>query len=208
MEMSYRQLEVILAAFLSVHPERLGTFRSRLKQLQRLEFPDGVNIGRGTRMTYGATHLLQLAVAFELIGTGMPAKTATETVNAYWPRFKAAFGRAYRWMDNGEGNETFVCFGGRPIVDGDKFPAESVTIQNRDSLLNRTMVEGANTPGRAGLIVIRADYMFRRVNQLAQDVGQVGSPLWNTPEYGVWANERERNPQWWDDAGGMPAGLF
>ena len=119
MELSYRQLEGILAAYLAVHPDKLSTFRSRMKQLQRLEFPPGVNIGRGVRMTYSAEHLLQLAVAFEVIGAGLAAKVATETVAQYWDRFQAAFGRAHAKLGYRSNFATFVCIEGQPPVQPD-----------------------------------------------------------------------------------------
>lgn len=199
MELSYRQLEATLAAYLGVHPDRLGTFRSRLKQLQRLEFPAGVNIGRGTRMNYGTEHLLQLAVAFELIGTGMPAKTATQTVLQYWPRFEAAFGRVHRASANKEGGETFVSIVGRPLLDGDKFPDECVTVQD-DQTLMEDIVGRMATTARAGVILVRADQLFQRINRLAEEVGQVPCAVWGNPDYERWSKSREQTRRWWDFA--------
>lgn len=204
MKLSYRQLEAILAAYLNVHPDKVATFRSRMKQLQRLEFPMGVNIGRGVRMTYSAEHLLQLAVAFEVIGTGVPAKAATELVSQYWERFRAAFGRAHSRLGYQSDFETFVCIAGRPPVAPDRISPEPVTVHDLTSLTEQVLCfPRPESAGRAGMQIIRADYLFERVNRLAGDVGQVRQPKW-TREYGDWAKQRDNDQQLWDYADGGP----
>jgi hypothetical protein len=90
MELTYRQLEITLSAALRIKPDRVGTFRSRIKQLQRLEFPSGVNVGRGTKMAYSAEHLFKLGFAFELIGAGLPAMLAARIVEKNWHKFGAS----------------------------------------------------------------------------------------------------------------------
>lgn len=91
MEMTYKQLEKALISYFKIKPDREGTFRSRIKQLQRLEFPSGVNVGRGTKMTYTGEHLFKLTVAFELLSSGLPALAATQLVELHWPAFQGAF---------------------------------------------------------------------------------------------------------------------
>lgn len=91
MELSYGQLEATLAGHFRIHPDRIGTFRSRIKQLQRLQFPPGVNIGRGARMLYSGEHLFQLVMAFELIGFGLPAMSACSLVERHWEQFSAGY---------------------------------------------------------------------------------------------------------------------
>lgn len=91
MELTYRQLETTLAAHLQINPDRISTFRSRIKQLQRLEFPGGVNIGRGAKMAYTGEHLFKLVTAFELIGIGLSAQFVTELVELHWKKISAAY---------------------------------------------------------------------------------------------------------------------
>lgn len=90
MELSYKQVEKILMSYFRILPDRDGTFRSRIKQLQRMEFPQGVNVGRGTKMLYGGEHLFKLVSAFELIGAGLPAQAATTFVDRHWWAFSGA----------------------------------------------------------------------------------------------------------------------
>lgn len=204
MKLSYRQLEAILAAYLGVHPDRVSTFRSRMKQLQRLEFPVGVNIGRGVRMTYTAEHLLQLAVAFEVIGSGLAAKAATDLVTTYWERFQAAFGRAHSKTNYGSGFETFVSVAGKPIISSDGYQDVPVSVHDLGSLSEEVLCKPtAGSPGRAGLLIIRADYLFERINRLAGDIGQVRNPKW-TKDYTDWAKAREEHHQIWDYSDGGP----
>ena len=205
MKLSYRQLEAILAAYLNVHPDRIGTFRSRIKQLQRLEFPSGTNIGRGSRMSYTAEHLLQLAVAFEVIGAGLAAKAATDLVTRYWDRFQAAFGRAHSKLNYQSDSETFVCVLGKPPVTPEREIDDPVSVHDLTSLSERILCfPRPDSPSRAGLLLIRADYMLERINRLSGDIGQVRHPKWS-PEYREWAQAREAHQQIWDYAdGGSP----
>lgn len=204
MELTYRQLEAILAAYLSVHPDKIGTFRSRMKQLQRLEFPSGVNIGRGVRMTYTAEHLLQLAAAFEVIGTGVAAKAATDLVTRYWERFQAAFGRAHSRLGFREDFETFIHVAGKPPVLPENSSGDVVSVHDLTSLTEQVLCSPRpDISSRAGMQILRADYMLERINRLAGDVGQVRRPKWS-PEYGVWSKKRDEDQQFWDYADGGP----
>ena len=201
-KLSYRQLEAILAAYLGVHPDKMFTFRSRMKQLQRLEFPAGVNIGRGIRMTYTAEHLLQLAAAFEVIGAGLAAKAATDVVSQYWDRFQAAFGRAHSKLSFKSDFETFVCIAGKPPVAPEREVGDPVSVHDLTSLTEQVLCfPRPDHQARAGMIIIRADYMLERVNRLAGDIGQVRNPKWAT-EYGEWASKRDGDQQLWDYADG------
>lgn len=95
--MTYKAMEAVLVGHFNIAPERVGTFKSRIKQLQRLGFPGGVNTGRGVKMSYTLEHLFKLVTAFELIGAGMPAERATSIVTHHWDKF--AFGYASAWLN-------------------------------------------------------------------------------------------------------------
>lgn len=91
MELSYGQLETTLAQHLRIQPDRIPTLKSRIKQLQRLEFPPGVNVGRGSKMSYTGEHLFQMVTVFELLGFGIPAKSACEITMRHWNVFAGGF---------------------------------------------------------------------------------------------------------------------
>lgn len=209
LQLTYRQLETTLAAYLEVHPDDMPRFRSRIKQLQRLEFPAGVNIGRGVRMSYTAVHLLQLAVAFELIGTGLPAKTATDLVINYWERFESAFGRAFSRQKSPDWDPTYVCIPGQPPIPATKSPRVWVTVHDQKSLTTEVLHKPKTLgKGRAAMQILQVGYLFERINQLAVDVGHVQFAT-SSAEYGRWRDAREAwlktdgFDRGWDYADGM-----
>lgn len=91
MQLSYGQLEMTIAQHLRIQPDRIPTLKSRIKQLQRLEFPPGVNVGRGAKMTYTGEHLFQMVTVFELLNFGLPAKTACELTTRHWEEFAGGY---------------------------------------------------------------------------------------------------------------------
>lgn len=92
--LSYAQLENTLAEHFRVAPGRRKKFRMRVKQLQRLHWPRGVNNGRQSRMSYTAQHVLELAFVFELIELGLPPDRAISQVTIWWDWLRRAFLRA------------------------------------------------------------------------------------------------------------------
>lgn len=193
-----------MTAYLNVHPDKVGTFRSRLKQLQRLEFPAGVNIGRGVRMTYSAEHLLQLAAAFEVIGAGLAAKAATDLVSEHWTAFQTAFGRAHHRIAYGSDAETYICVAGRGPVEPERKNIDAVTVHDLTSLTEQVLCfPRPDAPARAGMILIRADYLLDRLLRLVRDVGQVPNARWSS-EFSAWREAREKEHPLWDYSDGGP----
>lgn len=96
MKLTYGQLERVLTSHLAIHPDRVSTFRSRVKQLQRLGFPSGVNVGRGEKMAYTGEHLFKMVTVFELLGMGLTAQFATSIVEEHWHAFKAGYALCQR----------------------------------------------------------------------------------------------------------------
>jgi hypothetical protein len=94
MILSYGQLEAVLVGHLRIHPDKISTLRSRIKQLQRLKFPPGVNVGRGTKMEYSGEHLFMLVTVFELMGFGFPAQYACNLTLKHWKEFSAGYALA------------------------------------------------------------------------------------------------------------------
>lgn len=94
MELSFKQLEQTLASYLKLQPDNRSILMSRIKQLQRMPFPPGVNVGRGTRMVYTAEHLLMMVTVFELLALGLPAQTACQLVERHWKKFAAGYALA------------------------------------------------------------------------------------------------------------------
>lgn len=64
--------------------DKRATFQARLKHLQRLKFPEGVNTGKGKPAQYKFSHLMQMVIAIELIQAGMTPQVAADLVDANW----------------------------------------------------------------------------------------------------------------------------
>lgn len=64
--------------------------RSRLHHFRRLNFPDGVAIGSGRHFAYGASDVVGLAVAFELVDAHLPPVAAADLVRSGWPEIARA----------------------------------------------------------------------------------------------------------------------
>ncbi|WP_022684603.1 hypothetical protein [Sphingobium bisphenolivorans] len=74
---SFAQVSSILESVHRIAPVHSSAFRARLKHLQRLGFPSGINTGKGKAAAYGFRELMMLAVALQLIEIGMSPEKAT-----------------------------------------------------------------------------------------------------------------------------------
>ena len=126
-------LEHALTRYFEVLPEDTARFRARIKQLQRLEFPSGVNVGRGVKMPYSTEHLLKLVLAFELIDNGMTAKPATLLIEGMWGRFRAGIGA----VAHASSDSSYVYADIYPNVLADSTGEQSVVlIEDENSRMN------------------------------------------------------------------------
>lgn len=80
MELSYAQVEGLIAALHRILPARRSALEGRLKHFKRLGFPAGVNTGRGIAAKYNASAVLRLLIAFELLQLGMMPEKAVSLV--------------------------------------------------------------------------------------------------------------------------------
>ncbi|WP_144036782.1 hypothetical protein [Sphingopyxis witflariensis] len=94
-EMSFATLETTLAVHFGIPPDDYGKFRARIKQLQRLGFPPGVNVGRGTKFAYTVDHFLQSGIALELLNSGLTGKLVTDLVTEHWQKIGAGIWAAH-----------------------------------------------------------------------------------------------------------------
>lgn len=92
--LSFAEVSSLLAGMHLIDPAKEGTFRSRIKHLQRLNFPPGVNTGKGRPAEYGVEQFLLLAVAFELLQLGLTPERARSLLTQRQEEVLAAFHRA------------------------------------------------------------------------------------------------------------------
>lgn len=77
---NFGQVERALALTYNIPDDKRSAFASRLKHLQKLGFPPGINTGRGVAATYNAAHLYLLGLALELSQLGLNPERATRVI--------------------------------------------------------------------------------------------------------------------------------
>lgn len=90
MPLPYALAQFALAFVNGIAPAKAETFNSRLKQWQKMGFPDGVNVGRGVKAEYGARQVFQLLFMLKLMRVGLTPQRAQEVVRSAWPRLQDA----------------------------------------------------------------------------------------------------------------------
>jgi hypothetical protein len=73
-------VEKLLRDGLEIDEENRSTFKSRIKHLQRMQFPPGTNTGKGKKFDYGWPQIIQYIVVFDLLDQGMSPEIATSLV--------------------------------------------------------------------------------------------------------------------------------
>lgn len=94
--MQYRELEAVLAHLIGVFPDKRPRFQARLKQLQRMGFPEGVNAGRNAKADYRAEHLFKLAFVLELLQIGITPERSISFVRSWWDKIRRGLLSAQR----------------------------------------------------------------------------------------------------------------
>ncbi|MBR2270162.1 MULTISPECIES: hypothetical protein [Sphingobium] len=74
--MNYGTVEALFAKLHLIRSEKRIAFKARLKHLQRLGFPPGINTGTGRAASYGAGEVFLLGLAIELIQLGLSPERA------------------------------------------------------------------------------------------------------------------------------------
>lgn len=80
--LTYKEVEELLARLHDVHPERRGALLGRIKHLQRLGWPEGTNVGKGSRVRYDTQKTLSLVIAFELLDVGVTPERTVSLLNS------------------------------------------------------------------------------------------------------------------------------
>ncbi len=102
MPLTFAQVQFALGFVSQISAKRADAFESRLKQWQKMGFPEGVNVGRGVRASYGATQVHQLLFMMKLLQVGLTPERAQKVVLSAWPAFKDAIVETIICRANGE----------------------------------------------------------------------------------------------------------
>lgn len=102
MALSFAEASYVVAFVAGIAPEKGDTFQSRLKQWQKMGFPEGTRVGKGKRAEYGAAQVLQLVLLVRLLRVGLTPERAQAVIRAGWDRFKGGFIEAITCQANAE----------------------------------------------------------------------------------------------------------
>jgi hypothetical protein len=90
MDLSYGEVERLIASLHDVPPERNSALRARLKHLKRLGFPAGVNTGAGVAASYKPAALIDLLLLFEILQFGVPPERGIQLIRAHGAEIELA----------------------------------------------------------------------------------------------------------------------
>ena len=90
MGLSFGQVVDVLSEANGLSSSRRERFISRLKQWQKMGFPQGVNVGKGARADYGAKQLFQLAFLMRMLALGLTPERAQSILKTAWDRVQDA----------------------------------------------------------------------------------------------------------------------
>ena len=105
MKFTFAQVEKTLALTHNVDETRRSAFAARLKHLQKMKFPPGVNTGRGRAASYDVGHICLLGVALELNQLGLSPERAVGVITSDHGAIASAFLRA---AEEGPPNGSFL----------------------------------------------------------------------------------------------------
>lgn len=86
----YSTVQALIAHLHGIGGDDVPALASRLQNLRKTNFPDGVAAGSGRHFAYDAADVLGVAVAFELIEAFIPPAVAADVVRDNWPEIARA----------------------------------------------------------------------------------------------------------------------
>lgn len=209
MPLTFAQAQAIVATSAGIAPEKLGSLTSRLKQWQKMGFPDGTRgVGRGAKAEYGATQIFQLMLMMRLLKLGVTPERAKEIISVGWDQFRHGIFRALlsHGSNDGERHYFFVqldALSELTTPDADHMHVSVECVSNADiiSAWNAPDTEGLESEddyaawhrgfvvknGMAGAFVIEVDSLIYWVWLCLQKMGI--SPAIFAPEFEVWHDE-------------------
>lgn len=80
MELGFRDVEAMLLTRHGIAEDRRIALRGRLEHLRKLGCPVGVQTGKGRPAVFGWSHLIQLALALDLVNLGITPEHAANVI--------------------------------------------------------------------------------------------------------------------------------
>lgn len=88
--MSFAEVERALADLHNIASPHRSAFSNRLKNFQRLGFPEGINTGRGKAAAYKIHHVVHFAVLLEFVQMGLTPERAISICSLHLPTIRDA----------------------------------------------------------------------------------------------------------------------
>lgn len=139
MHLGYGQLQQLMMDMHGIPSSRATAVSSRIRYMNRMDFPRGLRVGKGGRAAYDIEQALAMALAFELLQYEMTPLRTVRTVRGGWAAARGALADAWSSLQVGGG-------GGGPTMIG--------TVQNAlDDLATPTQAS-PEEPIEDGLIAL------------------------------------------------------
>jgi hypothetical protein len=88
------EIDMIISDMIVVPRENRPLVQERVKRLQKLGFPAGINVGSGRRPNYSVTSLFQSVLAWKLFDLGQTPERVIEVLTPNWREIAAGIGQA------------------------------------------------------------------------------------------------------------------
>jgi hypothetical protein len=183
LQISAAQMDEILMAMHQVHPSKKGAFSARTRHLKRLGFPPGANVGRGRSVTYGASELINLLLAFEMAEVGINPERAVKILSTVRP-LDVAIARDFLAQKTDEQRPSLIIqidpramerALGDPDADEDPFDM----VENPADFFSETYLTGANRFHWRRLALIDASQMMRDASLVLDALGICAARIFN-----------------------------
>ena len=168
-----------------------GALLARFKYFQRMGFPGGSNVGRGSRADYALGDVLALAMAFELLETSVTPVRVVRLLRSEWPAIERAIVSTWASLEGRGGRALLLAnapgaLGDLGRAEDDTVPASyPLTVVGRDEVLKWLDAKGGAGSPAAYLIDLS-----RFVQQAGVDAHRGRRDRWRPTEGGVRATRR------------------
>lgn len=195
--LSFSQAAELLQGVHAIAPHSIGTFRARLKHLQRLGFPSGINTGKGKAAEYGWREIILIEIAIQFIELGISPEHTRKICVDYEQTIInniVEFLNSEEFVDH---NQRFLVIN-ISSIDHLKFEYERfdpIEILNKTDLIS--LFDFSNEILRQRISIINIMAVFGRIIAFSEDLG-----FFDTEKFGSvgkslleWARNYDQHPQ-------------
>ncbi len=108
--LSFADLEMLLITSMQIDQERRATFVSRLKQWQKMNFPEMERVGKGSRAVYSLEHVFQLQTLIRLLELGLSPERGIGLIKRHWPGLRLGYVAAFGAITENPREKIFAFF--------------------------------------------------------------------------------------------------